>query len=623
MRVNGPARLAVLSLVAASSVGVLAVPAQAVASGPVTPPTVGNDGTKGFSVRGTFVPTAQESVALHANPANGQADIAGTVTSAGACSGVVTVTCAGPLVFTADVTNVAVGTYDVIETESDGVPPPLGAAPVVTTLAKAVTVYAQPTFAATTPITPAAVGQNNGLTVVTLKGTGFANGMTADFGPGVTVVPPVAVSADHTTATLGVSVDPTAVVGSREVTITNPADGSAAVPATKTDGFTVDAAPTVTSASPDSGIATVKQTVTFTGTGFVSGANFKLNMADPSILIENVAVVNATTVTADVTPGATSRKGFRAVNVVNPDDGAASKADAFTVIAAPGQPTALTAQAGDTVVLLTWQAPADPGTSAVTGYRVTITGGGTTSTTTPTSHFAYIPGLANGTPYTFTVAAKNDSAVNGMNPVYGAESTPVTATPKFRTGLTSAVSANSQSVGTKLVASGSLNRYSGSTKGAAISGATIVIHYVPAVGKPYNHTVTTKSDGRWSDSVVPVYNTTFTASWAGSPTEAAAAAKAVAVRVKAYVSVSTPKTSTSSAVSSVLRVYGGITPNKAGRTVGLYNGSKLLARTAVAKNGTYTFNVRLAKGTYALHVGIGSTTGNIAGNSVSVKVKRT
>jgi hypothetical protein len=161
MRVNGPARLAVLSLVAASSLAVLAVPAQAVATGAVTPSPVGNDGTKSFSVGGTFVPAGQESVVLQANPAvAGQAPVTGTVTGVGTCSGLPGMqTCAGPLLFDADLTNAAIGTYDVIETESP-VAPGLGST-TTTPLPKAITVFAQPKFAATTPIAPAAVGQNN------------------------------------------------------------------------------------------------------------------------------------------------------------------------------------------------------------------------------------------------------------------------------------------------------------------------------------------------------------------------------------------------------------------------------------------------------------------------------
>jgi hypothetical protein len=417
-------------------------------------------------------------------------------------------------------------------------------------------------------------------------------------------------------------VDPAAAVGTRDVTIANPASPPAA-PATKTAGFTVNAAPTITRLDQTSGVATVKQPVTFTGTGFVAGPDFKLNMADPSIVIDNIKVVSATSVTADVTPGAASRKGLRAVNVVNPDGGAASKADAFTIVAAPGQPTAVAAQAGDTAVLVTWTAPADPGSGPVTGYRVTFTDGTTPKTTTVSSTAAFVPGLTNGTPYTFTVAAKNDMAVNGSNPVFGVESTPVTATPKFRTGLTSRVSANAKPAGTKLLASGFLNRYSGDAKGAPISGASVVVRYVPSVGNPYSHTVTTASDGSWKDALAPRYNVTFTASYAGTSSDAASTAKAVPVQVSAYVSLSTPRTTTSSAATSVLKVSGGVTPNKAGRTIGLYNGRTLLARTKVATNGTYVFNVRLAKGSYALHVGIGSTTGNVGGNSIVVNVKRT
>jgi hypothetical protein len=621
MRVTGPARLALLSLVAASSLAALSLPAQAVGTA-VTPSSAGNDGTKSFSMPGSgFSQPSNEAVVLHANPANGQADITATVTDA-KCSNALATSCPGPLLFDADLTNIASGTYDVVETETDPVPPPFGAAPVVTTLAKAITVYAQPKFAAMTPIAPAAIGQNNGLSIVTLKGTGFVTGMTADFGPGVTATAN-SVTADHTAATFGVVVDPTATVGTRDVTIADHVDGSPAVPVTKVAGFAVNAAPTVTGATPATGTVSVKQNVTFAGTGFVAGPDFKLNMADPNITFENIVVVSATSVTADVTPVVGARKGFRNINVVNPDGGTASVANGYSIIAPPGAPTGLTTRAGDTVVLLAWTAPADPGSGPVTGYRVTVTDGTTPATYMASGTALYVPNLTNGTPYTFTVAAKNAAAVNGGNTVFGAESAPTTATPKFGTALTAKVSASGQQAGTRLVASGTLTRLRNGAPGEAIAGASVVLRYVPAVGRPYSHTVTTNASGGWADALAPVYNVTFTASYAGTTSVSAATANAVPVYVKAYVSLSTPKGSTTSAATSLLQVRGGVTPNKAGRTIGLYSGSTLIARTSVAPNGTYVFNVRPRKGTYVLHVGIGSTTGNLGNSSVSFTVKRT
>jgi ricin-type beta-trefoil lectin protein/concanavalin A-like lectin/glucanase superfamily protein/fibronectin type III domain protein len=70
----------------------------------------------------------------------------------------------------------------------------------------------------------------------------------------------------------------------------------------------------------------------------------------------------------------------------------------------PGGVASITATPGTAQVTLTWAAPATTGGSAVTGYTVATSPGGTT-TVTGTS--ATITGLTSGTAYTFTVTANN------------------------------------------------------------------------------------------------------------------------------------------------------------------------------------------------------------------------
>ncbi|MCU1370617.1 MAG: Alkaline phosphatase [Ilumatobacteraceae bacterium] len=78
----------------------------------------------------------------------------------------------------------------------------------------------------------------------------------------------------------------------------------------------------------------------------------------------------------------------------------------------PGAPTGVSGTAGNGQVALTWTAPTSPGTSAITGYRVTPFIGASaqpsqTFNSTSTSQTA--TGLTNGTAYTFKVAAINAS----------------------------------------------------------------------------------------------------------------------------------------------------------------------------------------------------------------------
>ena len=90
----------------------------------------------------------------------------------------------------------------------------------------------------------------------------------------------------------------------------------------------------------------------------------------------------------------------------------------------PDAPTAVTAAAGNGQANVSWTAPFDGG-SPILSYTVTSNpAGGTASTLGATS--TTVPGLTNGTAYTFTVIATNaigpsDSSLpsNSVTPVAG------------------------------------------------------------------------------------------------------------------------------------------------------------------------------------------------------------
>ena len=83
--------------------------------------------------------------------------------------------------------------------------------------------------------------------------------------------------------------------------------------------------------------------------------------------------------------------------------------------AAPDVPAAPTATAGDEQVTLAWAAPADGG-SPITSYTVTGAPGGTCTPVPATATTCTVTGLANGTAYTFTVAASNAMGDGAASP---------------------------------------------------------------------------------------------------------------------------------------------------------------------------------------------------------------
>ena len=85
-----------------------------------------------------------------------------------------------------------------------------------------------------------------------------------------------------------------------------------------------------------------------------------------------------------------------------------------SIVAPPGAPASLTAEAGDGRVRLVWTAPADPGSSAVTGYQVRYAQGASVPAGTAWSadsvHLTLlVEGLANGAAHALEVRAVNSA----------------------------------------------------------------------------------------------------------------------------------------------------------------------------------------------------------------------
>jgi hypothetical protein len=213
-------------------------------------------------------------------------------------------------------TTSASGTYPITFTATNGIGSPAVQA-FTLTVAGGATI---------TSLTPAQLPRGAS-THVAINGAGFSGTPKVKVsGTGVTAT---VVTTLPGTITVNAKVSATATLGARNVTITEPGGAT-----TCTGCFTVVAAPTLTNASPAAVASGGKGTVTFTGTGFETGA--KVTFSGPATtLTATKLTVTATTISATVTVPAAAPTGSYTVTVTNPDRSSATCATCFTVTAAP------------------------------------------------------------------------------------------------------------------------------------------------------------------------------------------------------------------------------------------------------------------------------------------------
>jgi hypothetical protein len=236
----------------------------------------------------------------------------------------------------------------------------------------AVLAISAPTVASASPTSlgQGAAGQN-----VVITGTGFVSGANASFsGAGITVNSTTYISPTNVSA--NVTISSGAAVGARTITVTNPDTGAG------TGGtFTVNAAPTVTSASPASlGQGATAQNVGITGTGFASGA--AATFSGTGITVNSTTFVSATSLTANVTITAGATPGLRNITVTNPDFGTGTGTAVFSVTVVISSPTVTSASPTSMGQGATAQNVGITGTGFASGAAATFSGTGITVNST-------------------------------------------------------------------------------------------------------------------------------------------------------------------------------------------------------------------------------------------------
>jgi subtilisin family serine protease/putative cell wall-binding protein len=146
----------------------------------------------------------------------------------------------------------------------------------------------------------------------------------------------------------------------------------------------------------------------------VAGATTRNAGTSTSLLFDGLANGTAYTFTVTATNAIGTGPASAASLPVTPTDAVA-----------PGAPTGVTAAPGDRSVTVSWTAPS-PGSAPITGYTVTASPGGATASSAGAATSATVPGLTNGTPYTFTVRATNGAGLQGPASAPSAAATPRT-----------------------------------------------------------------------------------------------------------------------------------------------------------------------------------------------------
>ena len=172
-----------------------------------------------------------------------------------------------------------------------------------------------------------------------------------------------------------------------------------------TAGSTVPGAPTNVTGVPGNGQATVSWTAPASNGGYAI-TNYTVKTVQ-----DTFSGCTTASSTSCVVGGLTNGKAYtftvKAINAIGVGP-LSLPSDSITPVAVvPDAPTGLTAMAGNNQASVFWKAPASNGGSVILNYAVQAVEDTSKRCSASSSTFCAVPGLINGTSYTFTVTAFN------------------------------------------------------------------------------------------------------------------------------------------------------------------------------------------------------------------------
>jgi hypothetical protein len=176
-----------------------------------------------------------------------------------------------------------------------------------------------------TSILPAE-GSRSQVVPVTVTGTNFLQGVSVlSLGQDFTIDSLLVESPTRITARIRPG--PTATLGLRNATVSNPGGGSS----TLTGAFRVKNIPSITSLTPSAGVRGQTLDVTITGTNFADGVS-EVGMQGSSVTLNTTAVTSPTTIAANISISLSALDGVRQFHVTNSGvEGGMSNLTGFTV----------------------------------------------------------------------------------------------------------------------------------------------------------------------------------------------------------------------------------------------------------------------------------------------------